>query len=325
MSRPNRHRGRLAESTTAHVNGVKERSLRRLARYQDMPIADVLVRIYRRDREMAGAVVGSAVAFRVFQFFVPFLLFIIGAASIVSGFVTAEDVDHATGVSGGLASQIRIAFAHHSQDRWLVTLVGLWGMALAGRSLSRALFAASAGAWRMPMTTRAPLKVAGSIAGFVFCIGIVVVLINRVRIQFGYGAAGASFGPALAVYAVAWLGLSSLLPRATNDPGALLPGSALVGFTITAMQSVSQFYLPSHLERAGELYGTIGATVVTLGWFFFLGRAVALSMVLNAVLYEKFGSVSTWVFTLPVLRALARRSPRLRRFFDLDPGSSAGR
>jgi uncharacterized BrkB/YihY/UPF0761 family membrane protein len=119
--------------------------------------------------------------------------------------------------------------------------------------------------------------------------------------------------------------LSSLLPRATNDPGALLPGSALVGFTITAMQSVSQFYLPSHLARAGELYGTIGATVVTLGWFFFLGRAVALSMALNAVLYEKFGSVSTWVFTWPVLRALARRSPRLRRFFDLDSGSSAGR
>jgi uncharacterized BrkB/YihY/UPF0761 family membrane protein len=334
MSRPNRHGkpadssskgassiGRLAETTNAHLSVMKDRWMRRLARYQEMPIADVLIRVHRRDREMAGAVVGSAVAFRVFQFFVPFLLFVIGTASIVSGFVSAEDVDHATGVSGGLASQIHAAFAHHSQDRWLVALVGLWGMALAARSLSRALFAASAGAWRLPLTSRAPLKVAGSIAGFVFCIGLVVIGINRVRIEFGYGAAGVSFGPAIAIYAIAWLGISSLLPRSTGDPGALLPGSALVGFTLTAMQSVSQFYLPSHLARAGQLYGTIGATVVTLGWFFFLGRAVALAMVLNAVLYEKYGSISTWVFSLPVLRVLARRSARLRGFFDL--GSDA--
>jgi uncharacterized BrkB/YihY/UPF0761 family membrane protein len=315
---------RLAQPAKSRVSGLKERSMRRLAPYESFPSAELLLQVYRRDREMAGAVMGSAVAFRVFQFFVPFLLFVIGAASFLSDFVTAQEVDHATGVSGGLAAQIGAAFAHHSQDQWVVTLVGLWGMAIAGRSLTRVLFADSAAAWRMPMTSRAPLKVVGSIAGFVFCIGLVVVLINRVRIQFGYGAAGASFGPALAIYAVAWLAISSLLPRPTNDPGALLPGSALMGFTITAMQSISQFYLPSHLARAGELYGTIGATVVTLGWFFILGRAVTLAMVLNAVVYERYGSISTWAFSLPLLRVLARRSAWLRQFFDLDARPPAG-
>jgi uncharacterized BrkB/YihY/UPF0761 family membrane protein len=98
----------------------------------------------------------------------------------------------------------------------------------------------------------------------------------------------------------------------------LLPGSALVGVTIAALQSVSQFYLPGHLARAGELYGTIGTTVVTLAWFFILGRVIALAMVLNAVVYERYGSVSRLVFSLPVLRSLARRSARLRRFFALD-------
>ena len=113
-------------------------------------------------------------------------------------------------------------------------------------------------------TDRPPLKVLGSIAGFVFVIGLVVVLINRVRIELGFGLAGLSFLPALAIYTVAWLGVLFFLPRSTDDPGVLLPGSALIGVTIAALQSVSQFYLPGHLARAGELYGTIGTTVVTL-------------------------------------------------------------
>jgi uncharacterized BrkB/YihY/UPF0761 family membrane protein len=309
---------RLALRTKSVTGPVKARWTRRLARYHDLPVVDVLIATYYRDRESAGAVVGSAVAFRVFQFFVPFLLFIVGVAALISGFVSAGDVDRVVGVSGDLAHQVQAAFAHRSQDRWLVTLIGLFGMAVAGRSLSRVLFTASAVAWRMPAGNRAPLRVVGSIAGLVFGVGFVVVLINRARIELGYGVAGLSFGPALAVYVLAWLGISTLLPRATEDPGVLLPGSALVGLTITAMQSLSQFYLPSQLTRAGELYGAIGTTVVTLGWFFFLGRAISFALVLNPVIYEKYGSVSTLVFSLPVLRALARRSARLRRFFALD-------
>ena len=83
------------------------------------------------------------------------------------------------------------------------------------------------------------------------------------------------------------------------------------------MQAVSQFYLPGNLARAGELYGAVGTTVVTLGWFFILGRMVVVGMVLNSVIYERYGSVSTLLFSLPLLRILPRRSERLRRFFDL--------
>ena len=60
-----------------------------------------------------------------------------------------------------------------------------------------------------------------------------------------------------------------LLPRATTDPSALLPGARLVGLTLVGMQAVSQLYLPDRLSRASELYGAIGTTIVTLGWFFF--------------------------------------------------------
>ena len=246
------------------LGGRHPRWLGWLAKYHDAPVVNVVVALARRDREAAGAVVGSAIAFRVFQFFVPFLLFVIGLAAIVADLTKVADVDTAVGVSGGLGAQVRAAFAHHPDGRWIATLLGLWGLAVAGRSLSRILFTASAVAWRLPTTDRPPLKVLGSIAGFVFVIGLVVVLINRVRIELGFGLAGLSFLPALAIYTVAWLGVLFFLPRSTDDPGVLLLGSALIGVTIAAMKSVSQFYLPGHLARAGELYGTIGTTVVTL-------------------------------------------------------------
>ena len=45
---------------------------------------------------------------------------------------------------------------------------------------------------------------------------------------------------------------------------------------------------------------------------------MALSMILNAVIYERFGSISQFVFSLPLLRILPRKSGWLREFFDLD-------
>ena len=113
-----------------------------------------------------------------------------------------------------------------------------------------------------------------------------------------------------------------LLPRASTDPGALIPGAALVGITLAGMQAVSQLYLPNRLSRASELYGAIGATIVTLGWFFILGRAMVLAMVLNGVIHERFGSISQVVFSLPVVRLLPRKSAWIRRMFDLDEGGN---
>ena len=74
---------------------------------------------------------------------------------------------------------------------------------------------------------------------------------------------------------------------------------------------------PDRFDRASELYGAIGTTIVTLGWFFILGRAIVLAMAINAVIYERFGSISQFVFSLPVLRALPRRFEWFRRFFQL--------
>ena len=140
---------------------------------------------------------------------------------------------------------------------------------------------------------------------------MIAIIVNRVREDLGLEVAGLTFVPALVIYGLAWLGVSStMLPRATRDPGALLPGSLLVALTITVMHAISEFYLPDRLDRASQLYGAIGTTIVTLGWFFILGRAIVLAMELNAAIYERYGSISQVVFSLPFFRVLARKSAR---------------
>src|SRR4051812_6586834 len=53
---------------------------------------DVAVRIYVRDQEDAGTLVGSAIAFRLFLFFVPLLLFVVGLTGFLTSFVEQDDV-----------------------------------------------------------------------------------------------------------------------------------------------------------------------------------------------------------------------------------------
>ena len=286
-------------------------------RHGDRPLLDVPLRVYRRDRETAGAVVSSALAFRLFLFFVPLLLFVVGLAGFSSAFFDADEVNEQSGLTGSLAQQIDTALSQTSQTRWAAVLVGLTGIATTGRTLSKVMFSASCLAWEMPVRAKASARVVGVIVGLVVGMALLAVMVNRIRAELGIGVASVSFLAAFCVYLVLWLAVSALLPRGSSDLGALLPGAALVALTVAAMQAVSQLYLPSRLDRASQLYGSIGAAVVTLGWFFFLARAIVLAMALDAVIHERFGRVSQFVFSLPVLRVLGRWS-RVRRLFDLD-------
>ena len=288
------------------------------AKHRQRPLIDLGLRIYQRDRESAGAVVGSAIAFRLFLFFVPLLLFVVGLAGFVATWVDADTVNDNAGLTGSLAVQIDAALSQSSSTRWVAVVLGLVGMASAGRSLSKVLVTTSCLAWRLPMKSKAPMRVVGAIVGLMAGIGLVAAIVNRIRTELGVGVATVSFVGALVVYALAWVVLSMMLPRASTDPAVVLPGAVFVGITLAGMQAVSQLYLPSRLSRASELYGAIGTTIVTLGWFFILGRAMVLAMVLNAVIHERFGSISRVVFSLPVMRILPRKSAWVRRFFDLE-------
>jgi uncharacterized BrkB/YihY/UPF0761 family membrane protein len=289
-----------------------------IAKYHDRPLLDFALRLYQRDRESAATIVGSALAYRLFLFFVPLTLFVVGVLGFVDQWMKAADIQEATGLTGRLAEQIDTAMSQPNSTRWVATIVGLVGMVWAGRALSKVMVTASCLAWRMEVTTKASVRVIASVVGLVAGIAVVASLMNRVRREFGVGVAGVSFLAVFAIYGVASVALSMVLPRKTKDPGALLPGALVVASVLTVMQAISQLYIPDKVQRASELYGAIGLTLVFLGWFFFLGRAMVSAMAVNAVIYERFGSISQFVFGLPLVRILPRKSAWIRRFFDLD-------
>jgi uncharacterized BrkB/YihY/UPF0761 family membrane protein len=291
-----------------------------LAKHENQPVIDVTLRTYRRDREVAGTVVGSAIAFRLFLFFVPLLLFLVGLAGFLADWVDADDVNDQAGLTGGIAEQIRSAFEQPGTTRWVALLLALFGIVTTGRTLSKVMVASSSLAWRLPPTTKASVKVVGGLIGLIAGIGLLAALVTRVRAEFGVALTGVSFIAVFVGYVLGWMAVSVLLPRASSDPGVLLPGAVLVGATLTGMQVVSQVYLPDKIGRASEFSGAIGTTIVTLGWFFIAGRAIVVAMCLDAVIHERFGTISRLVFAMPVLRLLARRSAWIRRFFGLEEG-----
>jgi uncharacterized BrkB/YihY/UPF0761 family membrane protein len=162
------------------------------------------------------------------------------------------------------------------------------------------------------------MRVVGIVVGTTVGVALLTGIINRVRENAGLPLAWLSFVPVVAIYIVAWSLLYLALPRGTSDLSAVLPGVILFSITLTGMEAVTQLYLPGRFEHASALYGSVGVTVVTLGWFFILGRVLVLSMTINAVLYERIGSVSRFIFGLPLLRAIPRRWPRFTNLIGID-------
>jgi uncharacterized BrkB/YihY/UPF0761 family membrane protein len=287
------------------------------------PIVELVQRFLQRDREIDGDVLGSAVALRVFLFFVPLLLVVVGALGFLASAVSSDDAADELGVTGRLAEQIDSALQQSSTTRWVALLSGLFGAAWAGRTLAKVLVAASRQAWGVRTRSRTSIKLVGAIAGLIGVIGLLAAVINRIREAAGVSVATTAFLGAVAVYASVWFVVLLLLPHGDADPSALLPGAVAVGLSLAVMQWFVQLYLPGRMNKASELYGAIGATVVALGWFFIVGRMFVASLVLNATMWERFGSLSQFVFSLPGLRRIPRRWPTIARFFGFQPRDSA--
>jgi uncharacterized BrkB/YihY/UPF0761 family membrane protein len=311
-------RGRIAatreraDEATATVTRWLERR-----RAEAVPY-DLAVTFYERDRDTFASVLGAALAMRLFLFLVPLLAFAIGAVLAVFGPDGIGAILDSASVTGSIAAQIRSASDTTRAGGLALMVSGIFLSLWAGRSLTRVLAACSAGAWRISgRAGRATLRMAGTVTALVTVLVLAIAFMNRAREEFSLPVATTSWLGTIAVLTIAWFVVSWSLPRGTPDPGALLPGAVLTGLTLTGLQWVMQYYLPGRIERASELTGSLGITLAALGYLFLMGRVMASSLILNAVVWERLGSISGLVFALPVLRGIPAHSPRFARFFDL--------
>jgi membrane protein len=314
---------RISDLTTG-VRGWYDRTV--AERRASNEAVDFVFRLHERDRDADGNVTASAVSLRIFLFFVPLLLVIVGSLGFLHGHVASQDVSNQAGLTGGLADQINTALDQSHRARWLAVGSGLVGAFMAGRALSSVLATASRRAWQLPLSaaTKSTARLTGAVTGLITSVGLLAVVVNRVRRASGIVAGSVAFGPVALVYALAWFLVCWALPRRRSDRTVLLPGAAVVGVALAALQWALQFQTPGRVSRASQLYGAIGVVIVALSWFFLVGRLFVASFALNAVVSEQYGSIATWLFGRPRLGRVLRKSRWVHRLLGVSPADLEG-
>lgn len=285
-------------------------------------VVDVAVTLYARDRDAFASVLGSALALRLFLFVVPANVALIALVHIIRAGSLLDQTLESSFTTGELAAN----FGDISWWAAVWTFLSSFVLTLwAGRSLARVLATGSISAWQMP-PREAKLRVKAILALSVLLFGLILAgdIFQRLRDAGGIALSMVSWVAVCAVITAGWFVVALSLPRSTRDPGSVLPGVALVGVGFTVLQWFMQFYLPRKIEGSSDRLGDLASTVAALSYFFFIGRLMSASFVVSAVVFERWGSVSTLVFGLPGLRRIRDRSPAVRRFFGLDEPAPIG-
>lgn len=254
------------------------------------PVAEVGWRAYRRDQAMAGSVLASAVAYRLFIWVLPLMLVLVAGLGLVTpGADDAAQVVDDAGLGGVIADSIGDATESTSAWARLAIVVG-GSLALLYETyvLLRALRATSAFAWRVPVRPmRAPvvktLTLLGLILGAAAAGSVTRALGDYIDAPLGWVVASV----ALLTWPVAFVALSVyLLPTRTSRWTAHLPGGLLLSGLMVGIHLFNILVLFPWLARKQETYGVLGVAAGILFSLFVLGRALSVSATLNAVLYD---------------------------------------
>ncbi len=240
---------------------------------------------YERDRAHFGGLIAGAVAYRLFLWLLPFVLFLVGLLGAVNSFNDSApgELNSELGITGVLASTV----GDGAQQRgwWIALLVGLFGMVWAGMGATRAMRISHSAAWGIPpdRVKKAPLAsllLSGAAIGLI----VLAALVAWIRHHAGFGVGLMAALAMTLIYLVGWFVLSTWLPHRPVPPRALLPGAILMAVGFQLLGLFTTYYLVDRAQRAASVYGAIGTALAILLWLYIVARLAVGSAVLNSEL-----------------------------------------
>ena len=248
----------------------------------------LVVQAFESDRRRAGGLLAGGLAYKVFLWLIPLVLFLVSAFGLVVDLAGDDPAELArqTGMTAALASAISQAVAASHSERWWLLVLGALLTVWAGRGVYRGVRLVSELAW----DARAPRgsSLMGSLA--VTGIGLVAIAI-QVFLPKAFSGLDA---PAVIVFVVGLILASamsvwmlSLLPRADAPWPAVLPGGVMFGVGLRVLGLAASTYFAIRLDRTSDLYGALGVAIVMMLYLFVLARLFVAAQFLNATLYRR--------------------------------------
>jgi uncharacterized BrkB/YihY/UPF0761 family membrane protein len=289
------HKRSVKEKGTAAVAMARARAEElRLNAEANRPrsrLIDIAFGSYEQDAEVGGGILAGAVAFRVFLFIVPFVFFFVvafGLAADATGTSASSAADQA-GIAGLLATTITNVGEQSVWSR--LTILGITGLALVlgARNLLKVLTVIHVLIWRIPRVrgrrqVRAVALLLISVLGALALAQLTSKLHDR---SFPAWVFATSFF--MLIPAALWLLASLKLFPHPPEVGwhDLVPGALLVGVGVEALHVFTVVYIAHSFERKSETYGAIGGSLSLLLWAYVVGRILAASPVINAVVWRR--------------------------------------
>ncbi len=237
----------------------------------------LVVQAFESDRRRAGGLLAGGLAYKVFLWLIPLVLFLVSAFGLVVDLAGDDPAELArqTGMTAALASAISQAVAASHSERWWLLVLGAFLTVWAGRGVYRGIRLVSELAW----DARAPKgnSLTGSLA-----------------VVFPPKAFSALDAPAVIVFVVGLILASamsvwmlSLLPRADAPWPGVLPGGVMFGVGFRVLGLAASTYFAIRLDRTSDLYGALGVAIVMMLYLFVLARLFVAAQFLNATLYRR--------------------------------------
>ena len=269
---------------------TRERALARAEWAREhLPWGDVVAEALERERIAAAGLLAGGLAYRLFFWIVP--LGLVFSASI-GYWVESDRVGRARaardcGLGGAVARAAAETVEQEPHSRWYFLAIGAWLLVWFGGGVVRAANVAYAVAWRL-RPERVPHQLRAGALFSVGMIGLIVVTAGTAALREWTPGPGLVLTLAIvALYVVASVTVSTMLPSRADHWRALVPGALLIAVGTQLIHLVVALYLAPRLGRSTQLYGALGAATVILLWLYLEARLFVGAAFLNACLWER--------------------------------------